>query len=90
MAKLPGTRTREAGLDRALDKDSEGTSRKDGQDRAMPMVWPASLTVQSFNDSTHEEIAQLCGASSAMTDASPSCQDLDLPNSRQTAYSATL
>jgi hypothetical protein len=32
---VPGTRTREAGLDRALAKDSVGTYRKDGQDRAL-------------------------------------------------------
>jgi len=31
-----GTGTREAGLDRALVKDSVGTYRKDGQDRARP------------------------------------------------------
>ncbi len=35
-AELPGTCTRKVGLDRALDKDSGGTSRKDGQDRAPP------------------------------------------------------
>jgi hypothetical protein len=34
--KMPGTYTREAGLDRALGKDSVGTYRKDGQDRAPP------------------------------------------------------
>jgi hypothetical protein len=34
--KVPGTCTREAGLDRALVKDSVGTYRKDGQDRAPP------------------------------------------------------
>ena len=34
--KVPGTCTREAGLDRALGKDSAGTYRKDGQDRAPP------------------------------------------------------
>jgi hypothetical protein len=34
--KVPGTCTREAGLDRALVKDSVGTYRKDGQDRALP------------------------------------------------------
>jgi hypothetical protein len=36
--KVPGTCTREAGLDRALVKDSVGTYRKDGQDRAPPAL----------------------------------------------------
>ena len=34
--KVPGTGTRQAGLDRAFVKDSVGTYRKDGQDRAPP------------------------------------------------------
>ena len=34
--KVPGACTREAGLDRALVKDSVGTYRRDGQDRALP------------------------------------------------------
>ena len=34
--KVPGTCTREAGLDRAFGEDSGGTSRKEGQVRAPP------------------------------------------------------
>jgi hypothetical protein len=35
--ELPGARiSREAGLDRAFDKESGGTGRRDGQDRALP------------------------------------------------------
>lgn len=36
MAELPGTCTREDGPDGALDKESVGTYRRDGQDREPP------------------------------------------------------
>ena len=41
---MPGICTREAGLDHALVKDSVGTYRKDGQDRAPPGLPPTCIT----------------------------------------------
>lgn len=44
--KVPGTCRREAGLDRALGKESGGTSRKDGQ---YPRVAIIEITLISFH-----------------------------------------
>ena len=46
--EMPGTRTREAGLDSALVKDSVGTYRMDGQDRAL--LTPVAIACSNHPD----------------------------------------